>query len=114
MPGGRGSVQAQAEALNSMFFQPGDSLSGQFRSGAGSDGDLKPKRDGIVDQRKDIFTAQRISSGKDQMGKGLSEGKQLSKKRFTLKGRELLGMWVGAASARQCLQARPQAWVTSQ
>ena len=28
------------------------------------------------------------------MGKGLSEGKQLSKKRFALKGRELLGMWV--------------------
>ena len=55
MPGGRGSVQAQAEALNSMFFQPGDSLSGQFRSGAGSDGDLKPKRDGVVDKGKYLY-----------------------------------------------------------
>src|SRR6185295_7877250 len=72
----------------------GDSLSGQFRSGAGSDGDVKPQRDGVVNKRKDIFTAQRISSGKDQMRKGLSEGKQLSKKRFAFKGRELLGMCV--------------------
>ena len=109
-----GSVEAQPQALDSMFFQLRDRVVGQFRRRARRDRNFQAQAVCVVDQFVDVVAAERITASQNEMWQGIAEPDQLLQEALALLGREFQGIGGGMASARQCLQAKPQAWVISQ
>ena len=90
-----GPVEAQPQALDSMFFQLRDCVIGQFRRGARRDRDFQAQAVRVVDQFVDILAAERIASRQNEVRQRIAESDQLLQEALALLGRELQRIGIG-------------------
>src|SRR5437660_295856 len=87
-----GAVQAESQALNSVLLELADGVVRQLGRGAGCDGNFEAQPVGVVDQRVNIFSAERIAAGEDQMRQRIAESNKLAEESLAFLGVELQGM----------------------
>src|SRR5579862_823431 len=89
VPGGAGAVEAESEALNAVGLQIRDGVVSQFGGGAGSDRDFQAEAVSVIDERENIFAAERIAAGENQVRQRITEADELPEEALAFFRREL-------------------------
>ena len=78
--GGGGTIQAESQALDRMFFEANQRLAGERGRSGRRDGDSDAKRVGFVDQFVQVSARERIASRQNQLRQRIAELPDLAQK----------------------------------
>ena len=110
---GAGAVHADGQPRQAGFLEPDDNLPRQQRRGARRERDAHAHRPGVADQLEQIGPLDGVAAGEHEDGH--LHRRNLIDQVACLRPCSVPSGWrSGCADARQCTQARSQAWVTSQ
>ena len=77
---GGGGVEGQAETFDACIFQTLEDIQCKRGRGCGSNGDADTAAPGFGDEKKEVRTVERVTSGEDEVWKWIAEAGDLVEK----------------------------------